>query len=46
MQIPEGIKPGVQTGDNVLKLLEYARDNSFGWHFSFDVFQASTSSPS
>eukprot|EP00039_Didymoeca_costata_P028285 m.20572 g.20572 ORF g.20572 m.20572 type:complete len:360 (+) comp6878_c0_seq2:49-1128(+) len=31
MPIPEGIKPGVQTGANVIKLLEYARDNGFAY---------------
>jgi hypothetical protein len=28
--LPEGIVPGVQTGENVMKLLQYAKDNGFG----------------
>jgi fructose-bisphosphate aldolase class II len=31
MPLPAGIKPGVQTGDDVLKLYKYAQDNGFAY---------------
>lgn len=33
MPVPEGIKPGVQTQENAIKLLQYAKDNGFGTPF-------------
>ena len=30
MPVPDGIKPGVQTQENAIKLYNYAKENSFG----------------
>merc|ERR1740115_652678 len=31
MPVPEGIVPGVQTGENLMKLLKYAQENGFAY---------------